>query len=145
MATSDLPRNYITNEPRYELEDPLDRLQNMLNRENIDIESLDVRGPASDRVMAGTGNRQLEHITRLTDANPEFNITSARVNDLNDYFDKDISNNNPNYIFRDDRTTRNNINTIRTGIQSFVTDRDLFTTPPSKDTQSQILELLKKK
>lgn len=145
MATSDLPRNYITNQPRYELEDPLDRLQNMLNRENIDVESLDRRGPASDRVMAGTEDRQLEHITRLTDANPEFNITSARVNDLNDYFDKDISNNNPNYIFRDDRTTRNNINTIRTGIQSYVKDRDLFTTPPNKDTQSQILELLRKK
>lgn len=144
MATSDLPRNYLTGEPRYELEDPLERLQTMLNRENIDIESLDRRGPASDRVLAGTEDRELKYIKSLVDANPEYDITSARVNDLNDYFDKDISTNNPNYIFRDDRRTRNNVDTIRRGIQSFVKDRDLYVVPPSTDTQTQILELLKK-
>jgi hypothetical protein len=143
MATSDLPRNYLTGEPRYELEDPLERLQTMLNRENIDIESLDRRGPASDRVLAGTEDRELRYIKSLVDANPEYDITSARVNDLNDYFDKDISTNNPNYIFRDDRRTRNNVDTIRRGIQSFVKDRDLYVTPPATDTQTQILELLK--
>lgn len=144
MATTDLPTDYLTGEPRYELEDPLERLQTMLNRANIDIESLDVRGPASDRVLAGVEDRELKHITSLVDANPEYEITSARVKDFNDYFDKDISTHDPNYIFRDDRTTRNNVNTIRRGIQSFVKDRDLYTVPPSADTQTRILELLKK-
>jgi len=114
----------------------------MLNKRNIDIESLDVRGNHQNVMFNGFEPRQLQIITGFVDENPEQTIKSSQVRDLNDFFDKNLDTSNPNYIFRDDVRTRNNIGTIQTGIQSFVKDRDLFVVPPPQDTQTKIFELL---
>ena len=144
MATTDLPTNFNTGSPFYELEDPLERLSTMMNKRNIDIESLDQRGIHQNVMFRGFEPRELQTITNFVDMNPKQNIMSSHVRDLNDLFNKDLDTSNPNYIFRDDVTTRNNIGTIQKGIQSFVKDRDLFVVPPSANTQQKILDLLKK-
>lgn len=144
MATTDLPTNINTGDPFYELEDPLDRLQAELTKHNVTIESLDQRGGNHVNVMYnGYEPKELQTITSYVNENPEYTIKSNQVKDLNDYFDTELDTSNPNYIFRTDLKTRNNIGTVRTGISSFVQDRDLFITPPPIDTQQKILELLK--
>lgn len=145
MATTDLPYDIRTGEPRYGLEDPLERLQTMLNKQNIDIDSLDKRGEGNDILFRGIEPKQLQLITGFVNEDPRYNIKSSNVRDLNDFFDKDLKTNNPNYIFRDDIRTRDNRNTVRTGIQNFAAERDFFVTPPAVDTQQKIFELLKNK
>ena len=43
-VTTDIPYDISTGDQRFELEEPLSKLQTMLNMQNVDIESLDVRG-----------------------------------------------------------------------------------------------------
>ena len=60
----DLPININNGQPRYELEDPLDRLQTLLNENDIDIESLDIRDN-EDSVMfkiSGFRDNELKNI-----------------------------------------------------------------------------------
>jgi len=142
--TTDLPIDINTGDPRYELEDPLEKLQAMLNRSNIDIESLDMRGNGKDIMYRGIEPKELQLITGYVDGNPEQTIKSGYVRDLNDKFDKDLVNANPNYIFRDDIRTRNNIATIQKSNQTFIRERDMYVVPPPKDTQQKIFELLQK-
>jgi len=145
MATTDLPTNINTGDPFYEMTEPLDMLQAELTSKNVTIDSLDTRGVSLDTVMYnGYEPRELQKITSFINENPQNNIRSSQVKDLNDYFDKNLDTSNPNYIFRTDLQTRNNIRTIRNGIQSYVASRDMFVTPPPLDTQQKILELLKK-
>lgn len=143
--TTDLPTNINTGDPFYEMVEPLDRLQAELTAKNVTIDSLDMRGSSLDTIMYnGYEPMELQKITSMVNENPEYNIRSSQVKDLNDYFDINLDTSNPNYIFRSDLMTRNNIGTIRRGIQSYVADRDIFVTPPPIDTQQKILELLKK-
>jgi hypothetical protein len=147
MATSDLPTDIRTGLPRYELEEPLEHLQTMLNRRNVDIESLDIRGEGQDRTrmdvqFMGREPKELQIITGIVNGNPEMDIKSNSVRDLNEKFDFDMKNNNPNYIFRDDIQTRDNVNTIRQGNKSFAEARDMFVVPPAINTQQNIFELL---
>lgn len=142
--TSDLPIDIRTDETRYELEDPLEKLQAMLNKNNIDIESLDMRGTGQDIMFRGVEPKELQVIMGYVDGNPKQEIRSKHVKDLNDMFDKNLINADPNYIFRDDIITRNNISTIQRSNQTYARDRDLYIVPPPKDTQQKIFELLKK-
>jgi len=142
-VTTDLPYDITTGDQRFEEEEPLSKLQSMLNMKNIDIESLDVRGEGQDAMFKGFEPRQLQLITGIVDADPELDIRSSQVRDLNDRFDKNLDNSNPNYIFRDDVRTRNNVNTIRTGNAEFAKQRDLFVTPPPVDVQQKIFEMLR--
>jgi len=142
MATTDIPTSRMTGEIQYELEQPLDRLQNMLNRKNIDIDSLDMRGEGHDVMFRGYDPRELQVITGIVNNDPELDIRSSSVRDLNDIFDKNMDNSNPNYIFRGDVFSRNNRNLIREGNANFGRERDFLTTPPAIDTQQQIFELL---
>jgi hypothetical protein len=147
MATTDLPTDIRTGLPRYELEEPLEHLQTMLNRRNVDIESLDIRGEGQDRRrmdvhFKGRESRELQTITGIVDGDPEMTIRSNSVRDLNDKFDFDMSTNNPNYIFRADVRTTDNVNTIRQGNTSFAEARDMFVVPPPVDSQQKIFELL---
>ena len=143
IATTDLPTDITTGDTRYEMLEPLDKLQTMLNMKNVDIESLDERGTSQDAMFRGFEPRQLQLITGYVDNNPEMDIRSSQVKDLNDKFDKNLDNSNPNYIFRDDMRTRNNVNVIRTGNASYARERDLFVTPPPKDIQQKIFEMLR--
>jgi len=142
----DLPIDIFTGMPRFELEEPLDRLQVLLNNKNIDIDNLDMRGD-EDRInieMGARPNKQLNIITNFVDADPDLRINSRAVRDLNEKFDKTLINSNPQFIFSTDLETRNNIQTIRSGISNFVKNRDIFVTPPPPDIQSKIFELLSK-
>lgn len=141
-VTTDLPYDITTGDQRFELEEPLERLQSMLNVKNIDIESLDMRGESQDAMFRGFEPRELQKITGFVNNNPEMDIKTAQVRDLNDKFDKNLDNSDPNYIFRDDRRTRNNVNIIKMGNMSFSRERDMFVTPPPKDIQQKIFELL---
>jgi len=143
IATTDLPTDITTGDTRFEMLEPLDKLQTMLNMKNVDIESLDERGESQDAMFRGFEPRQLQLITGYVDNNPEMEIRTSQVKDLNDRFDKNLDNSNPNYIFRDDMRTRNNVNVIRTGNASYARERDLFVTPPPKDIQQRIFEMLK--
>ena len=143
IATTDLPTDITTGDTRFEMLEPLDKLQTMLNMKNVDIESLDERGESQDTMFRGFEPRQLQLITGYVDNNPEMEIRTSQVKDLNDRFDKNLDNSNPNYIFRDDMRTRNNVNVIRTGNASYARERDLFVTPPPKDIQQRIFEMLK--
>jgi hypothetical protein len=138
----DLPYDINTGDPRYELEEPLERLQTMLNNKNVNIESLDIRGNSQDIRFAGFESKQLQTITNFVNEDPEYLIKSNRVRDLNDKFDKTLNTSNPNYIFKDDVVSRNNINTIRGGNASYAKWRDLLVVPPPVDTQQKIFELL---
>ena len=143
MATTDIPNDINTGEPRYELEEPLERLQSLLNQKNVDIESLDIRGEGQG-IMFRTKPKELRMMIDITNENPEYVIKSSGVRDLNDKFDKTLINSNPNYIFRNDMTTRNNRNLIKTGIRNFASERDFFVSPQPLDTQQKIFDLLKK-
>lgn len=143
MATTDLPNDINTGEPRYELEEPLERLQSMLNKKNIDIESLDIRGKGGG-VMFRKKPKELRLMTDITNENPQYTIKSSGVRNLNEQFDKTLVNSDPNYIFRNDIMTKNNRNLVRTGIKNFASERDFFITPPPIDTQKKIYDLLKK-
>jgi len=146
MATTDLPYDYRTGDPRYELEEPMERLQTMLNQKNVDIESLDIRGEGFDNqrhIFQGFESKELQIITGFVDGNPEQTIRSGAVRDLNDKFDKTLDNSDPNYIFRDDLRTRNNVGTIQTGNASFAKARDMLVTPPPIDVQQKIFDLLR--
>lgn len=143
VATTDMPTNMITGDTQFGLLEPLDKLQTMLNMRNVDVESLDERGESQDAMFRGFEPRQLQLITGYVDNNPEMDIRSNQVRDLNDKFDKDLDNSNPNYIFRDDMRTRNNVNVVRTGNASYARERDLFVTPPPIDIQQKIFEMLK--
>ena len=145
MSVTDLPFDSRTGTPFYELDEPLEKLQVMLNKKNIDVETLDTRSGSNYASFIGYEPRELKLITSYVDSNPEQTINSGSVRDLNELFDKDLKTNNPNYIFRDDQITRNNINTIRQGNQSFAKERDLFVVPPPINAQQQIIDLLKKK
>jgi len=142
----DLPINIHTGSQRFELEEPLDKLQTLLNDKNIDIDTLDVRdNPEKVSIaMSGYEDPDLQVITNYVDNDPELRIKSRDVKDLNDKFDKNLINNNPQFIFSTDLTTRNNIQTIRNGITAFVKNRDMFITPPPQDIQQKIFDLLKK-
>ena len=142
MATSDLPYDFNTGDRRYQLEEPLEHLQSMLNKKNVDIESLDIRGLSNDIQYNGIEPHELRLITGHVDADPEMKIRSSNVRNLNTRFDFDMTNDNPNYIFRDDVFTRNNVNTIRTGNASFAKARDLFVTPPPIDSSNKLFELV---
>lgn len=142
---ADLPFDINTGEIRYELEEPLEKLQVMLNKQNINIESLDRRSESQDIMYSGIDSKQLRLINSFIDVDPKQTIKSNSVRNLNDFFDKDLKNNNPNYIFRDDLYSHNNVNTIRQGNKSFAYHRDLLVTPPPIDTHTKILELLQKK
>jgi len=144
MATSDLPTDIRTGDPRYELEQPLEHLQTMLNQRNVDVESMDLRGGHHDIMYRGFEPKQLQTMTGIINNNPEQAITSRGVKDLNDMFDKSMINANPNYIFRTDLQTRNNVRTIQTGNQSYARNRDMFVVPPPVDSQHKIFELLSK-
>ena len=145
MATTDLPWNVDAGEPMYNLEEPLEMLQTMLNQKNIDIESMDMRGAAHEDFEFGEEPRQLKLITQFTSQNPEMDIRSARVRDLNDKFDFEMDSSDPNWIFRDDLVTRSSVATIQRGNQSFAQARDQLITPPPIDTQQKIFELLQAK
>lgn len=145
IVTSDLPTNIFSGDLSYELEQPLEKLQTMLNIRNVDIETLDERGVSQDVAFRGIESKQLQTITGLTDNNPEMKIRSNQVRDLNDKFDKELDNSNPNYIFRSDRFTHNNRDLIRRGNSAFAGERDFFTTPPPVNTQQKIFELLQEK
>jgi len=145
MATTDLPFDIRTGLPRYELSDPLEHLQTLLNEQNIDIESLDRRGLNEGIVSGGFEPHQLRAITALVDNDPTQGINSATVRNLNDTFDKDLETSNPNYIFRKDITTVNNRNLIREGNLQYSRERDFFVVPPAVDTNQQILDLLREK
>lgn len=145
MATTDIPTSRLSGQIQYELEQPMDRLQNMLNDKNIDIDSLDMRGEGHDVLFEGYEPRELQVITGIVDGDPEMDIKSSSVRDLNDRFDKNMDTSNPNYIFRGDVFSRNNRNLIRNGNVSFVKERDFLTTPPAIDTQQKIFELLRDK
>lgn len=142
----DLPKNIFSGDTRFELEEPLDRLQTLLNNKNIDVDNLDLRGDDDKTTIeiGGFSDPELNIITNFVDADPELRIKSRDVRDLNEKFDKNLINNNPMFIFSTDLETRNNIQTIRTGINSFVTNRDMFITPPTPDIQQKIFELLSK-
>ena len=142
MATTDIPTSRMTGEIQYELEQPLDQLQNMLNRKNIDIDSLDMRGEGFDVMFRGYDARELQVITGFVNSDPELNIRSSSVRDLNDRFDKNMDNSNPNYIFRGDVFSRNNRSLMQVANANFAKERDFLTTPPAIDTQQQIFELL---
>jgi hypothetical protein len=144
MATTDIPTSRLTGEIQYELEQPMDILQNMLNKKNIDIDSLDMRGAGFDVMFKGYEPRELQVITGMINNNPELNIKTSSVRDLNDKFDKNMDNSNPNYIFRGDVFSRNNRSLIQVGNANFAKERDFLTTPPAIDTQQQIFELLSK-
>lgn len=143
MATYDVPYDLTSGDPRFDLIEPLERLQTMLNEKNIDIESLDARTESMEQIIRGFEPMDLQKMIGITDSDPELTIPSSAVRDLNERFDKDLDNSDPNFIFRDDMRTRNNINTIRTGNDSFARNRDLYVTPPPKDVQQKIFELLK--
>lgn len=145
MSITDLPYNINTGNPYYELEDPLVRLQTSMNERNVDVESLDERSSSNDIMFRGREPAELQLITGYIDEDPEQKIRSRSVKDLNDFFDKDLDTSDPNYIFRSDLRTRNNVDLIRQGNASFARDRDLYVVPPAVDTQSKILELLKEK
>jgi hypothetical protein len=144
MATTDIPTNRMTGEIQYELEQPMDVLQNMLNKKNIDIDSLDMRGEGFDVMFRGYDSKELQVITGMVNSDPELDIKSSSVRDLNDRFDKNLDNSNPNYIFRGDVFSRNNRSLIQVGNSNFAKERDFLTTPPPIDTQQQIFELLSK-
>jgi hypothetical protein len=141
--TTDLPYDVSSGDVSFDLDEPLSRLQTMLNMKNIDIESLDMRGEGQDAMFKGFEPRELQKITGFVNNNPEMDIKSAQVRDLNDKFDKNLDNSNPNYIFRDDLRTRNNVNIIKMGNMAFARERDMFVTPPPKDIQQKIFEMLK--
>lgn len=141
--TSDLPIDVSTGDISFGLDEPLQRLQVMLNERNIDIDSLDERGMHGDVLMRGYEPKQLQRITNFVDEDPELKIKSSQVKDLNDYFDKNLDNSDPNFIFRDDRITRNNVGIIQQGNASYVKDRDLYVVPPPPDVQQKIFELLR--
>lgn len=141
--TTDLPTDIRTGEARYELEEPLQKLQSMLNMKNIDIESLDIRGEGQG-IMFRKQPKDLRMMIDITNKNPKYTIKSSGVRDLNQQFDKTMDNSNPNYIFRSDTKTKNNRNLVRTGISNFARERDFFTSPPPKDTQQKIFDLLQK-
>lgn len=143
MSITDVPISRLSGEIQYELQQPMDKLQNMLNDRNIDIESLDMRGEGHDVLFRGYEPRELQVITGIVNGDPQMGIKSASVRDLNDRFDKNMDTSNPNYIFRDDTRTRNNRDIIRNGNASFARERDFLTTPPPVDVQQQIFELLK--
>lgn len=144
--TTDLPFDVRTGEPRYELEDPLERLQTRLNERNIDVESLDLRGDSMSRsIFSGFEPKELQLITGIVDGNPEQTIPSSSVRDLNDKFDKDLDNSDPNYIFRSDLRTRNNRDLIRMGNFQFAKERDFFVTPPPVDIQQKIFDMLRQR
>ena len=141
--TTDLPTDYASGDTLFDLEDPLSRLQTMLNQKNVDIDSLDLRGEGQDTLFRGFEPHQLRLITGVVDGNPEMDIKSNSVRDLNDKFDKNIDTSDPNYIFRSDVFTRNNVATIQRGNQAFAKDRDLYIVPPPVDSQNKMFELLK--
>lgn len=145
MATTDLPTDIRTGLPRYELENPLERLQTMLNSQNIDIESMDMRGQVHTEVEEKemrVNELSFGRIEGIVDRNPQMTIPSNSVRDLNQRFDRTMVNSNPNYIFRDDIRSRDNVNTIRMGNASFAKARDLLVVPPPIDAQQKIFELL---
>ena len=139
---TDLPFDVNTGEPRYGLEEPLQHLQTMLNQSNIDIETLDVRGAGQSVRFAGFEQPELQKITNIVDHDPEMKIRSGAVRNLNDKFDINLDTSDPNFIFRGDRMTRNNVALIQRGNESFVRDRDMFTSPPPVDNQQKIFDLL---
>jgi hypothetical protein len=145
MATYDVPYDLTSGDPRFDLIEPLERLQTLLNEKNVDIESLDARTESMEQIIRGFEPMDLQKMIGMVDNQPEMTIPSSSVRDLNERFDKNLDNSNPNFIFRDDVITRNNINTIRNGNASFARSRDIYITPPPKDVQQKIFELLKSK
>lgn len=142
--TSDLPQDVRTLSPYFALDDPLTRLQVMLNEKNIDVDNLDERVDNHGLVsLKGyPEERQQAAMRAAVNRNPEQTITSRGVRDLNERFDVDLDNSNPQFIFKENLRSGNNVRLIQTSNQSYSHDRDLYAIPPPKDVQQQILNLL---
>lgn len=143
----DLPKDYFTGEPIFELEEPLERLNTMLMRQLPDqqISDLDDRSENLGVLFNRIKPAELQTITGFIDRDPKQRIKSSSVRDLNDKFDFNMDSSDPNFIFRGDLKTRNNVDLIRQGNLSFAKERDLFVVPPPKDIQQSILDILEKK
>jgi len=142
--TSDLPEDVRTLSPYFALDDPLTKLQVMLNERNIDVDNLDERVDNVGLVsLKGYPEEKEQAAMRMAiDRNPEQTITSRGVRDLNSRFDVNLDNSDPQFIFKDSARSGNNINLIQTSNQSYARNRDMFTVPPPKDVQQRMLDLL---
>jgi len=144
--TSDLPEDVRTLSPYFALDDPLTKLQVMLNARNIDIDNLDERVDNTGLVsLKGYPEEKEQAAMRMAmSRNPTQTITSRGVRDLNDRFDVNLDNSNPAFIFKDNMRSGNNIRLIQTSNQTYTTNRDMYTVPPPKDVQQRMLDLLSK-
>ena len=144
--TSDLPEDVRTLSPYFALDDPLTKLQVMLNARNIDIDNLDERVDNTGLVsLKGYPEEKEQAAMRMAmNRNPTQTITSRGVRDLNDRFDVNLDNSNPAFIFKDNMRSGNNVRLIQTSNQTYTTNRDMYTVPPPKDVQQRMLDLLSK-
>ena len=144
--TSDLPEDVRTLSPYFALDDPLTKLQVMLNARNIDIDNLDERVDNTGLVsLKGYPEEKEQAAMRMAmSRNPTQTITSRGVRDLNDRFDVNLDNSNPAFIFKDNMRSGNNIRLIQTSNQTYTANRDMYTVPPPKDVQQRMLDLLSK-
>jgi len=144
--TSDLPEDVRTLSPYFALDDPLTKLQVMLNARNIDIDNLDERVDNTGLVsLKGYPEEKEQAAMRMAmNRNPTQTITSRGVRDLNDRFDVNLDNSNPAFIFKDNMRSGNNIRLIQTSNQTYTANRDMYTVPPPKDVQQRMLDLLSK-
>ena len=142
--TSDLPEDVRTLSPYFALDDPLTKLQVMLNERNIDVDNLDERVDNVGLVsLKGYPEEKEQAAMRMAvDKNPTQTITSRGVSDLNERFDVDLDNSNPQFIFKDNMRSGNNIRLLQASNQSYANNRDMFTIPPPKDVQQRMLDLL---
>ena len=142
--TSDLPEDVRTLSPYFALDDPLTKLQVMLNERNIDVDNLDERVDNVGLVsLKGYPEEKEQAAMRMAvSRNPTQTITSRGVRDLNDRFDVDLDNSNPQFIFKDNMRRGNNIRLLQASNQSYANNRDMFTIPPPKDVQQRMLDLL---
>lgn len=142
---TDLPFNSDTLNPAFEIEEPLQRLQTLLNRQNIDIDNLDDRVDNDMFVNKKESPHTLTSIKNDIESNPMQKLTSKNIGDLNDRYYASLDNSNPSFIFSTDFRTRNNIGLIRNSNQTYSIERDMYAIPPPVDIQQKIYELLSTK
>jgi len=141
--TTDLPINQETLDPNFDVSEPLQVLQTMLNRRNIDIDSLDDRGVHNEVLIRGRDPKELELMIGSINRNPQQSlITSRAVRTVNEKYYKSLYNSNPMFILPADMRTHNNVPNVRKSNQSFAFHRDIFAIPPPIDVQQRIFNLL---
>ena len=140
---SDLPedRNGMLD---FDLEDSLDTLNGLLAEHNITIDDMEERSQLGRTLnlrkdLDDTNVHELDRIISDTMKDPDMNNVdqsrSDEVDEFNKKFEVDLENDNPTFIFPDDRKTHNFVGMIQQANQSFIKERDMFNIPPQEEQQ----------